>query len=207
VADIVLMKDSFAALAPAVQEGQRIVNGMQDILRLFLTRILTMALLIVSSLIIGVFPLALRHGSLVTLLSVGIPAVLLALWARPGQTLKGGMVQRLANFVLTPVLFTSAVGLVVFYAALLLPLSGPLAPANLSAAQMAQQFASAIPLAQTTLTSFMVVTGLLLVVFVEPPIEWLAGGDVPSGDWRPTVMASCRLCETSLRWRHSIRCL
>ncbi|MBI5565239.1 MAG: HAD-IC family P-type ATPase [Chloroflexi bacterium] len=189
VADIVLMKDSFAALAPAVQEGQRIVNGMQDILRLFLTRILTMALLIVSSLIIGVFPLALRHGSLVTLLSVGIPAVMLALWARPGQTLKGSMVQRLANFVLTPVLFTSAIGLMVFYAALLLPISGPLAPANLSSTQIAQQFASAIPLAQTTLTSFLVVTGLLLVVFVEPPIEWLAGGDVPSGDWRPTVMA------------------
>lgn len=198
VADIVLMKDSFAALAPAVQEGQRIVNGMQDILRLFLTRILTMALLIVSSLIIGVFPLALRHGSLVTLLSVGIPAVMLALWARPGQTVKGSMVQRLANFVLTPVLFTSAVGLMVFYGALLLPISGPLAPANLSAAQMAQQFSSAIPLAQTTLTSFLVVTGLLLVVFVEPPIEWLAGGDVPSGDWRPTIMAGALLAAFTL---------
>lgn len=189
VADIVLMKDSFAALAPAVREGQRIVNGMQDILRLFLTRILTMALLIVSSLIIGVFPLALRHGSLVTLLSVGIPAVMLALWARSGQTLKGTLVQRLANFVLTPVLFTSAAGLVVFYAALLLPISGPLSPANLSPEQIARQFASGIPLAQTTLTSFLVVTGLLLVVFVEPPIEWLAGGDVISGDWRPTIMA------------------
>ncbi|CAG0997898.1 partial Calcium-transporting ATPase CtpE, partial [Gammaproteobacteria bacterium] len=193
VADIVLMKDSFAALAPAVLEGQRIVNGMQDILRLFLTRILTMALLIVSSLIIGVFPLALRHGSLVTLLSVGIPAVMLALWARPGQTVKGSMVQRLANFVLTPVLFTSAVGLVVFYAALLLPISGPLAPANLSSAQIAQQFTSAIPLAQTTLTSFLVVTGLLLVMFVEPPIEWLAGGDTVSGDWRPTIMVGSLL--------------
>ena len=198
VADIVLMKDSFAALAPAVQEGQRIVNGMQDILRLFLTRILTMALLIVSSLIIGVFPLALRHGSLVTLLSVGIPAVMLALWARSGQTVKGSMVQRLANFVLTPVLFTSAIGLVVFYAALLLPISGPLAPANLSGAQLAQQFSSMIPLAQTTLTSFLVVTGLLLVVFVEPPIEWLEGGDVASGDWRPTIMAGVLLAAFTL---------
>ncbi len=39
VADIILVNDSFAALGPAVQEGQRIVNGMQDILKLFLTRI------------------------------------------------------------------------------------------------------------------------------------------------------------------------
>ena len=193
VADIVLMKDSFAALAPAVQEGQRIVNGMQDILRLFLTRILTMALLIVSSLIIGVFPLALRHGSLVTLFSVGIPAVLLAVWARPGATAKGTIVQRLANFVLTPVLFTSAVGLMVFYAALLLPVSGPLAPATVSPDQAAGMLTAGIPLAQTTLTSFLVLTGLLLVVFVEPPIEWFAGGDSLSGDWRPTIMVGVLL--------------
>ena len=106
------------------------------------------------------------------------------------MTLKGTLVQRLANFVLPPVLFTSAVGLMVFYGALLLPVSGPLAPTNLSPNQTAQLLAANIPLAQTTLTSFLVVTGLLLVVFVEPPIEWLAGGDVVSGDWRPTVMAA-----------------
>ena len=45
VADIVLMQDSFAALSPAVQEGQRISSGMNDILKLFLTRIATVGLL------------------------------------------------------------------------------------------------------------------------------------------------------------------
>ena len=68
VADIV-MDDSFASLAPAVLEGQRIVNGMTDILRLYLARICTMGLLIVSSLVIGFFPLALRQGSLIVLRS------------------------------------------------------------------------------------------------------------------------------------------
>src|SRR5579871_2154375 len=46
VADIVLVNDSFAALAPAVVEGQRILNGMQHILKLFLARISTVALVI-----------------------------------------------------------------------------------------------------------------------------------------------------------------
>ena len=54
VADIVLTDDSFAALAPAVEEGQRIINGMFDILSLFLARITTMGLIILSSLVIGV---------------------------------------------------------------------------------------------------------------------------------------------------------
>ena len=121
VADIILMKDSFAALAPAVSEGQRIVNGMQDILRLFLTRILSMALLIVSALVIGEFPLALRNGSIVTLFSVGIPAVMLALWARPGPRKNGTLAQRLAHFIVTPVLLTSILGVVLFYGVLWIP--------------------------------------------------------------------------------------
>ena len=46
VADLVLMQDSFAAVAQAVEEGQRILNGMQDILKLFLTRIATVGLVV-----------------------------------------------------------------------------------------------------------------------------------------------------------------
>jgi ATPase, P-type (transporting), HAD superfamily, subfamily IC len=48
VADIVLLNDSFAALPPAFLEGQRIVNGMQDIVRLFLVRVFYMALIILG---------------------------------------------------------------------------------------------------------------------------------------------------------------
>lgn len=188
VADIVLMQDSFAALAPAVQEGQRIVNGMQDILRLFLTRILTMALLILSSLVIGVFPLELRHGSLVTLFSVGIPAVMLAMWARPGPTAKGTMVQRLANFILTPVLFTSAIGLILFYGDLLLSHSLMLANNPFT-----PSFNADVHVARTALSSFLVLTGLLLVVFVEPPTPWWTGGDVLSSDWKPAALAGVLL--------------
>ena len=98
VADIVLMDDSFASLAPAVLEGQRIVNGMTDILRLYLARICTMGLLIVSSLVIGFFPLALRQGSLIVLLSVGIPTVALAIWARPGATKPERLAPQLVAF-------------------------------------------------------------------------------------------------------------
>ncbi|HTP07045.1 MAG TPA: HAD-IC family P-type ATPase [Anaerolineae bacterium] len=190
VADIILMKDSFAALAPAVSEGQRIVNGMQDILRLFLTRILSMALLIVSSLVIGQFPLALRNGSIVTLFSVGIPAVMLAFWARPGPRMRGTMFQRLAHFIVTPVILTSICGVVLFYAVLWIPtgLSHLIGP-EITLRESARLIATMRPIAQTALASFLVLAGLLLVIFVEPPTEWWTGGDELSGDWRPTIMA------------------
>jgi cation-transporting ATPase E len=190
VADIILMKDSFAALAPAVSEGQRIVNGMQDILRLFLTRILSMALLIVSALVIGEFPLALRNGSIVTLFSVGIPAVMLAFWARSGPRKNGSLVQRLAHFVLTPVLLTSGLGVLLFYAVLWIPsgLSTVVGP-DITLRQSTLLLDAARPVAQTALASFLVLVGLLLVIFVEPPTKWWTGGDELSGDWKPTIMA------------------
>jgi len=48
VADIVLLDDSFAALPPSVEEGRRIITGMQDILKLFLTRVFAVTLMILS---------------------------------------------------------------------------------------------------------------------------------------------------------------
>jgi len=190
VADIILMKDSFAALAPAVSEGQRIVNGMQDILRLFLTRILSMALLIVSALVIGEFPLGLRNGSIVTLFSVGIPAALLAFWAQPGPRMKGTMLQRLSHFVLTPVLLTSVIGVLLFYAVLWASTGF----ANITSTEMTVRESRLIievarPIGQTALASFLVLAGLLLVIFVEPPTPWWTGGDELSGDWKPTILA------------------
>ena len=97
VADVVLMQDSFAVLVPAVIEGQRIQSGMQDVLKLFLTRISTVGLVIFSALVVGVFPLELRQGSIVTLFSVGIPTVFLVLWARP-TPLPAGWTGRAGSF-------------------------------------------------------------------------------------------------------------
>jgi cation-transporting ATPase E len=195
VADIVLMNDSFAALAPAVQEGQRIVNGMQDILKLYLARIGTFALVILSSMMVGgMFPIALRQGSLVTLLSVGIPTVLLAVWAQPRPLPKAGLLRRLAHFVLPPVALTSLLGLLLFYGSLILEASASVGiEPGLTPDQIDQIYQNALPIAQTALASFMVLCGLLLVVFVEPPTPWWEGGDRLSGDWRPTLLAAVLL--------------
>ena len=35
--------------------------------------------------------------------------------------------------------------------------------------------------------------GVLLLVFVEPPTRFLAGGDALSGNWRPTILAAVLL--------------
>jgi hypothetical protein len=45
-------------------------------------------------------------------------------------------------------------------------------------------------LARTVMTVSAVMAGLLLIIFVEPPVEIVAAGDELSSDWRPTIMAA-----------------
>ncbi len=189
VADIILTNDSFASLAPAVEEGQRIRNGMQDILRLFLSRIATLALLIVTSLVIGIFPIELRNGSVLTLFTVGIPTVLLAVWAQPGARAPQSLGRTLARFVVPAAVLSSVAGIAVLFGVIVLQLGGlgaiaeraSIAPSTLDAA---------VSVAQSALTSFLVLAGLVLVVFVEPPVSWLAVIEPLSRDRRPTILAA-----------------
>jgi cation-transporting ATPase E len=113
----VLLGDSFAALPRAVQEGQRVVNGMQQILRLFLTRVASFTLQIPG------FPFSPRQSSLVTLLTVGIPTVALAAWAQPGPTRGNKLLLRLVHFVLPAILTGSLATLFVFLLAVALAAS------------------------------------------------------------------------------------
>ena len=188
VADIVLTNDSFASLAPAVEEGQRIRNGMQSILRLFLSRIMTVGLLVVTSMVIGIFPIELRNGSVLVLFTVGIPTALIAVWAQPGARDFDSLGRTLARFVVPAAVLSSLAGLAVLFGIIVLRLGGIEAITGVEAEDKAALDA-AITIAQSALTSFLVFAGLALVVFVEPPVPGLAVVEPQSPDWRPTILA------------------
>ncbi len=174
VADLVLMQDSFSAVAQAVVEGQRIRNGMQDILKLFLTRIATVGLVVVSSLVVITFPIQLRNASALTVFTVGIPSALLAVWAQPGKHREDSLGRTLATFVVPAAVVSSLAGLFVFYGSIVLEGSNS---------------EQAVDAARTALTAFLVYAGLILVVFVEPPTAWWAVAEPVSPDRRPTILA------------------
>jgi cation-transporting ATPase E len=188
VADLVLLEDSFEALPRVVLEGQRIVRGLLDILRLFLVRVLYTALLIVF---VGVvqagFPLGPRHNALLALLTVGIPTLALAAWARPERLPTGGMLRWLAHFVAPAAWSMALLGFVVYMAYFL-----PARAAALHFApglEQADALAAARTLAQTALTTISIMCGLALVVFAEPPSPFWTGGAPLSRDPRPTLLA------------------
>jgi cation-transporting P-type ATPase E len=181
VADIILLDDSFADLLPSLQEGRRIILGMQDILKLFLTRVLAVTLLILAVSLLGGFPFAPKHISILTLFTVGIPSIALAAWASPGVVQPERLVRRLFHFVLPASLALGIAGLIVF----LVYSSGAAAVFGASSGDLLRSTA----VGQTALTHFATLCGLLLILFVEPPSPAWTGGDVLSGDKRPAFLA------------------
>lgn len=99
VADIVLLGNKFEALPHAFSEGQRILNGMNDVNRIFLTRTFYTILLIIIAGYIGTpFPFTPLHNFLLTSLPVGIPAFFLTTWARAGQP-ENNLISSIVRFV------------------------------------------------------------------------------------------------------------
>ena len=187
VADVVLLNDSFGALPPAIIEGQRIRNGMDDILKLFLTRVLAVALLIASVAIVGAgFPFSPKHNSILTFLTVGIPTFALAVWAKPGVP-KANAVRLMLAFVVPAALMLALVDLVAYLYFVLQSL--PPGYADLTGRQMQQAMRAAEIVARSGVTTVSVCCGLMLMVFVQPPTRFWTGGDELSGDWRPTILA------------------
>jgi cation-transporting P-type ATPase E len=187
VADIVLTNDSFAVLPHAITEGQRIIAGMQDVLKLFLTRTFFLALLIIAVGIVGTFPFSPRQSALLSLLTAGIPAVALAAWAHPVRAARGSSLGRLASFAVPAGLAVTLIGLLLFVV-YCVPVF-QVARGSVTVDEINATLKHTLPRAQTVVISFLAVCGLLLVMFVEPPSRFWAGRDEPSGDRRPTWLA------------------
>ena len=183
VADIILLGDSFASLPYAVTEGQRIINGMHNNFKLFLSRTIFFALIILSVSVIGFFPFSPKQQTVVAFVVVGLPSMALAWWAQPGKAREKNLIRLLLHFVLPAAAATAVIGLIVFggfyYAA----------TAGILSAQADSGRTVALPVAQTTLTTFSVLCGLLIILFVEPPNRFFAVGKEISRDLRPTFLS------------------
>jgi cation-transporting P-type ATPase E len=178
VADLVLLNDSFAVLPSAFQEGQRIINGMHDVVRLLLARTLYLIFVIVGAAVMQLpFPITPKHNSILAVLTVGIPTVALVAWARVG-TPPRRLLRSVTNFVVPAAITVAALALGVYYGYIVM--TGGDTPAD-------------IKLAQTALTTVMMLCGLILIPFAEPPIRALVAGDEYSGDRRPTIVAAAML--------------
>jgi cation-transporting ATPase E len=168
-ADIVLLEDSFDVLPEAFAEGQRVLRGMTDNFKLFLTRTLSIVFLVFFTLLIGQeFPLTPSQNSILATLTVGIPSLALAVWARPGHTPRD-LWRLIVQFVLPAALMVSIISVAVYD--FFLTLTG-----------------GNVIWAQGAVTTTMVSTLLLIVLFAQPPSHIWVGASSLNGDRRPAYL-------------------
>lgn len=196
VADIVLLKDSFSALPDTFLEGQRIRNGIEDVTKLFLVRVLSFALVIIAiGMITFTFPLTIKNSTIVTLLAVGIPTYFVTIWAGFGQSQRGAITPTMLDFLIPATLtltFASLaiyLGFLVAYTVPLLALvTGNTTLERLSSVAVGD-LNHAIATAQTALVTMQMIGGLLLLPFLKPPHPAWVSCEPYCGDWRYTILA------------------
>ena len=149
VADVVLLKDQFFRLPEAVGEGRRIARNIHRLGRLYLTKSIYAATLIVLVAVPGfAFPFLPRQLTMAAFLTIGIPSFVLALAPSDGPLYRGRLLRALAAFAVPAGVSTGLASIISFF------LVDTVAGASLEAGR-------------TAATTTLIVLGLAFVLLLE----------------------------------------
>ncbi|MFB4292280.1 HAD-IC family P-type ATPase [Nonomuraea sp. ATR24] len=117
VAQVVLLDNTFATLPHVVGEGRRVLANIERVSGLFLTKTFFAIVLALTTGVAGMmFPFTPRHSTLVNALTIGIPALFLAL-APTLERAKPGFVPRVLRFAVPAGVFCALAVLAAYAAA------------------------------------------------------------------------------------------
>jgi cation-transporting ATPase E len=164
--NIVLLKDSLEALPAVLKTGQRLVNGVLDIFKLYLSQVSMQLLLIlvVALFKLGHYPYNPTQAGVVSVLTIAFPVVLLAVWSSAGVVSEESIRRRLTRFVVPMAITLGVLSMVVY--AWFLARSGDPEYAHLG------------------VTWALLGAGWLRLLFVLPPTPFWVGGAQLRGDRR-----------------------
>jgi magnesium-transporting ATPase (P-type) len=149
IADIVLLKDQFSRLPRAVSEGRRIARNIHRLGRLYVTKTVYAAALILVVAVPGwAFPFLPRHLTLAAFLTIGIPSFVLALAPSDGPLYRGRLLRALAAFAVPAGLAIAAASLASFF-------------------MVDTVFGGSLEAGRTAATTTLVVLGLCFILLLE----------------------------------------
>jgi cation-transporting ATPase E len=115
VAKLVLLDGSFAVLPQVVAEGRRVINNVERVANLFLTKTVYSMLLALGTGLAGLpFPFLPRHLTLIGTLTIGVPGFFLAL-APNRELAHSGFVNRVLRFAVPAGFFGAAATFLAYY--------------------------------------------------------------------------------------------
>ena len=193
VAAMILLKDSFEAMPIALQEGRRIIGSIQNILKLYMVTVFGLLLLIVAITALSVgFPFTALQNTLLSFFARGAPPFVLAI-VSVAITRRERLSQSIIHFTLPASFLLFFFGLLLYLGAFFAMKVGVASIQSIPPEVVAElaKMASVPPetltpdviknaltllTAQTVLVTFFSLTGILLMLFAEPPLKWFEGG-------------------------------
>lgn len=169
VADILLLENTLEVLERVLEKGQRIVNGLLDILKLYLAQVFYLILLITAIQVIGFgFPFRGMQLTVITTLTITIPSLGLTLWAHPGVLYGKSLSRSFWHFTVPAAITISLASTFAFF--------------------YFKNTTGDNEYVHLAVTYTLVFIGLAIVLFLRPPIRFLAGGAPVSEDRRISLM-------------------
>jgi cation-transporting ATPase E len=154
VAQIVLLDNRFSTLPLVVAEGRRVIGNIERVANLFLVKTVYAVLLALATIICRVpYPFLPRHSTVLSALTIGIPAFFLAL-APNNERARPGFVRRVLRFAVPAGVIAGAAAFTAYL----------LARANHSTGQVADT-------STATLTLF-IVSLWVLAIIARPYAVW-----------------------------------
>jgi cation-transporting ATPase E len=176
VAQLVLLDNKFSTLPSAVAEGRRVINNLERVANLFVTKtVYSMMIAIAVGVTVVPFPFLPRHLTLVGALTIGIPSFFLAL-APNDRRSKTGFVKRVLVFAI-PAGITAAAATFTGYALTRIEEGITLEQARTTAAIVLMGVGLVIlarlarPLVGWRLTLVLSMLGAFIAVLVIPPLR------------------------------------
>ena len=170
IADIILLETSPTVTSRIIDKGQRIVNGLLDVLKIYLTQALYLLLLVLALLfLLKSFPYKGAQGGLIAVFAISIPAVAITLTAPAGRLNAHHLGRYLAAFVIPAGVSIAVAGYIIF-------------------ARFYHLYDVRAE-AQIGLVHGLVLIGLLLAILIRPPIFFTTNINTLARNLLTTIVA------------------
>ena len=204
VADMVLIGDNFSALPKALVEGNRTVSGMRDILKMYLARNFVIAILVFFiAVIFSAPPLVPITSAVYAFVGLSIAAFFMAVWARPSKiertvlpdvlryAMPAAVIISMFGFLLYGILHIGYTNGWIDWIGIHVDIPGNIESFGWGAypSDAASQLTyEAEVVARNALLVFLILTGILQILFVVPRFGFFSVDGKVVKDAKPTVL-------------------
>ncbi|MES0361809.1 MAG: HAD family hydrolase, partial [Anaerolineales bacterium] len=183
LSDIILLEETLKSLPSVLRTGQRLVNGVLDTFKLWLSHVTLILLMILVTLLLRMrlFPYQPVHGSLIAVFTITFPIIVMSAWSSAGRLTEFEMRRKLANFIIPTAITMTILAFAVYYVFLnRTPTPGFNAwvTEKLNYANVQRFYA------ELGVTYALLIAGWLRLLFLQPPSRLWVGAAPLRGDKR-----------------------